>query len=270
MLIQVGDFEFTEVWDGVWYKKLADYPAVSDWEIRNIIEFMDYERMQGRECPIQCEDAALLAEIKAKIANRAKYLDALRPALITECTACPYRKGCETKLVCHTTSPENARSIFATGRLLSAVKARGIPGEQLMAESRNAANDPADYFDYVMLAWGNCQAGDRLVMERKLGRFPNEEDLSTGFTPGIRFYFRYDDLAQHPGCVFDGVLPMKIRDKILLEQYVLAIMIPAEIKTEVEALIPQGLQERVLYVANDCKDIWDWTEKIYTIATKLA
>ena len=56
-----------------------------------------------------------------------------------------------------------------------------IPGktlQQLMNESRNAANDPADYFEYIMFSWGNCQAGDRLVMERALGRFPDDEDLS--------------------------------------------------------------------------------------------
>lgn len=38
MLIKIGDFEFTEVWDRVLYKKLSDYPKVSDWEIRNLIE----------------------------------------------------------------------------------------------------------------------------------------------------------------------------------------------------------------------------------------
>lgn len=30
MLIQIGDFDFTEVWDGVLYKKLSHYPAISD------------------------------------------------------------------------------------------------------------------------------------------------------------------------------------------------------------------------------------------------
>ena len=98
----------------------------------------------------------------------------------------------------------------------------------------NAENDPADYFEYIMFAWGNCQAGDRLVMERKLGRFPDETDLSTYFSPGIRFYFKYDDLVKHPNTIFDGVLPMKVKDK-------------------------------VIYVENDCKDIWDWSEKVYRV-----
>lgn len=41
MLIKVGDFEFTEVWDGVLYKKLSNYPQITDWEIRNLIEIID-------------------------------------------------------------------------------------------------------------------------------------------------------------------------------------------------------------------------------------
>lgn len=32
MLIKIGNFEYTEVWDGVFYKKLSNYPKVSDWE----------------------------------------------------------------------------------------------------------------------------------------------------------------------------------------------------------------------------------------------
>ena len=100
--------------------------------------------------------------------NPEEYKNIPRPHLITECTACPYRKGCETEYVCHTTALENAFSIFQSGKLFSAVKARGIAAEQLMKESRDAAHDPADFFNYIMFSWGNCQAGDRLVMERQL------------------------------------------------------------------------------------------------------
>lgn len=32
MLIKIGNFEFTSVWDGVFYKKLSQYPKISDWE----------------------------------------------------------------------------------------------------------------------------------------------------------------------------------------------------------------------------------------------
>ena len=169
-----------------------------------------------------------------------------------------------TEFVCHTTSPENTRKILECGSLLSAVKARNLTVEELMAESRNAANDPADYFEYIMLAWGNCQAGDRLVMERKLGKFPDEQDLSKDFTPGVRFYFRYDDLVKHPGRVFDGVLPMKIKDEIVLKDWLYAMVIPVGVKLDV----PDDLKDRTIYVGNDCRDIWDWSEKVYQTIEK--
>ena len=269
MLIKIGNFDYTEVWDGVFYKKLSDYPNITDWEIRTIIEFIDYENRQGRECEIECDDKRVLNAIHRKLSKREKYIDTPRPKLITECTACPHRKGCVTEFVCHTTSPENAIRIFQSGKLLSARLTRGVPIEQLVNEKRNAANDPADYFDYVMLAWGNCQSGDRLVMERKLGRFPNETDLSTNFTAGIRFYFRYEDLVKHPQRVFDGVLPMKIKDEIDLSKWVYAIVIPSELRLEMEDVIPSELQNKVLYIENDCKDIWEWTEKVYTAIESL-
>lgn len=265
MQIKVGDCEFTEVWDGVLYKKLSRYPEISAWEMRTLIEFSEYEKNNGRECAVFCEDASLLNTIRKGMRNKAAYAAVPPPELITECTACPYRKGCVTEYVCHTSSVEDAKKIFSCGSLLSAVKARGLPGETLMLEKRNAAKDPADYFDYVMFSWGNCQAGDRLVMERSLGRFPDETDLSAGFHPGVRFYFRYDTLKEHPRRVFDGVLPMKIKDGILLSEWVHRIVIPEEAKPVLENIVPVALKNRVLYVRNDCKDIWDWSEKVYRL-----
>lgn len=265
MLIKIGDFEFTEVWDGVLYKKLSAYPQVTDWEIRTIIEFIDYENKYGRKCTIECDDNELLNIINEKIANRDKYLKIPRPKLLTECIACPYRKGCVTEFVCHTTSLDNAIRIFECGSLLSALNVRKVSVEELMNESRNAANDPADYFEYIMFAWGNCQAGDRLVMERQLGRFPDDEDLSVNFNPGVRFYFKYDELIKHPNTIFDGVLPMKVKDEVILSDWVYKIVIPAKLKDELEKYIPDNLRDRVLYIENDCKDIWDWSEKVYRI-----
>lgn len=263
MQIRIGGFEFTEVWDGVLYKNLSAYPNITPWELRTIIEFSEYEKCHGRECTVECEDRELLGTIQAALREPEAYRHVPRPALLTECTACPSRKGCVTDFVCHTTPPENAVKILKSGKLLSAVRARNLPVEVLMAESRNAARDPADYFEYVMLAWGNCQAGDRLVMERKLGRAPNETDLRADFTPGVRFYFRYEDLARHPGRVFDGVLPMKIKDEIILKDWLYAMVIPTALRGELDHRIPEDLRSRVIYIENDCRDIWDWSEKVY-------
>ncbi len=268
MIIKIGNFECTEVWDGVFYKKLSDYPDISDWEIRTIIEFIDYENKYGRKCTIECDDNELLNLINQKLENREAYSNVPRPKLLTECTACLYRKGCVTDFVCHTTSVENAIKIFECGKLLSALNARKVPVEELMNEKRNAANDPADYFEYIMLAWGNCQAGDRLVMERQLGRFPNDEDLSINFNPGVRFYFIYDELIKHPNTIFDGVLPMKVKDEIILSDWVYKIVVPVKLKSILEMHIPDNLKDRVIYIENDCKDIWDWSEKVYSIIEK--
>ena len=269
VLIKIRNEYCTEVWDGVFYKKLSHYPDITDWELRTICEFVSYEELHGRKCAIFCENRDLLNLINESLLNKDAYRNVSRPSLITECTACPIRKGCETEFVCHTTSVENAKSILSSGKLLSAVKARKISAEELMEENRNAANDPADYFEYIMFAWGNCQAGDRLVMERKLGRFPDEADLSIHFTPGIRFYFKYDDLVKHPNVIFDGVLPMKIKDELCLSDYIYAIVIPDILKEELGANIPENLKDCVVYLINDCSDIWEWSEKVYQCVESL-
>ena len=262
MKIQVGRFDFTEVWDGVLYKKLADYPRLNEWEKRCLAEFVCYERANGRLCPLMCEDRALKNEIEDALAAPEKLWQVPPPEKIQECTACR-QGGCLTRWVCHTASPENAKSILIGGMLLSAVRARGKAAEELMLEKRNAAHDPADYFHYVMLSWGNCQAGDRLVMERKLGRFPEERDLSDEFMPGVRFYFLYDRLSKHPDAVFDGVLPMKIRDGIVLKDWVEWIVIPGYLAGEMMPCIPEELWPRLKIVDHQGLDIWAWSEKVY-------
>lgn len=266
MLIKIGKFDCTECWDGVFYKSLSGYPNITDWEIQTILDFIAYEERYGRTCEIEAEEAVTDSIGKYKAAGKKR---AAVPPKITECTACPRYKGCMTDFVCHTSPVENAVKIFDCGSLLSPVLARGMSARELKAEKRNAANDPEDYFEYVMFAWGNCQAGDRLVMERKLGRFPDEDDLSTGFTPGVRFFFRYDELARHQGAVFEGVLPLKIKDGVALKDWVHAIVVPAVYREAVSGHIPRDLRERVHFVRNDCGNIWEWSEKVYEYVKKL-
>ena len=112
MTIKIIDKDFTEIWDGVFYKKLSNYPEISDWELRTIIEFIEYENKYNRTCKIECEDKNLLDKINKEISNPEKYKFIPRPKLITECTACPNIKGCDTEFVCHTTSLDNAKKIL--------------------------------------------------------------------------------------------------------------------------------------------------------------
>ena len=265
MIIKIGQFDITECWDGVLYKKLSDYPRITDWEIQTILDFIRYEKSNGRECPIEAEESIIRAIERYKT----EYENGVRispPNRITECTACHKYKGCMTDLVCHTSPLENAIKILDCGSLLSPVLARGISAKELQAEERNAANDPEDYFDYIMFAWGNCQSGDRLVTERKLGRFPTEEDLEKNFTPGVRFFFRYDELICHPNATFDGVLPLKVKDEVVLENRVSAIIVPEIYRNILEPHIKEALRSRIHYLNFDGEDIWEWSDKAYEYA----
>ena len=267
MVIKIGQFDITECWDGVFYKKLSQYPQITEWEIQTVLDFISYEASNGRNCEIEAKKEI----IEAIEHYRPTYDMGIRiqpPLKIEECTACPGYKGCMTDYVCHTSPVENAIRIFECGSLLSPVRARKMSSAELQREARNAANDPSDYFEYIMFAWGNCQAGDRLVMERKLGRFPDEKDLSEGFTPGVRFFFRYNDLVHHPGAVFEGVLPMKIRDEVILNDWVSAIIVPEIHRQEIDPAVPKELRARVHFLRNDCKDIWEWSEKVYEYVKK--
>ena len=262
MLIKIGQFDVTECWNGVFYKKLSRFPDITDWEIQTVLDFIEYEKANGRSCKIEAEKDI----IDAIDRYRRIYQSGVHiapPEKIEECTACPKYKGCMTDFVCHTTSVDNAIKILDCGSLLSPVLARRMSAEKLRTERRNAANDPADYFEYIMFAWGNCQAGDRLVMERKLGRFPDENDLSIGFTPGVRFFFRYDKLIKHTDAVFEGVLPLKVKNEVVLKDWVSAIIAPTNHYKALAVHIPEKLKSKVHFIPNNCKDIWEWSEKVY-------
>lgn len=263
MILNIANHDFPAIWDNVYYFALSDYPNISNWELKKLILFFDYEKKHNRETEIICENNEIIQVVHHALANPALFLSAQKPSVVTECTACK-QKGCLTDYLCHTSSIENAKEIFKCGKILSAVKARNKSGEELAQEPRNAAKDPPDYFDYLMMAWGNCQAGDRLVMERILGRFPNEFDLSVGFKPGVRFYFKYDSIETHKDFTNDGHHPAKIKNELSLSDYLYCCIIPESNRAEFDNIVPPVLVNRVFYIENDCKDIWDWSEKIYT------
>lgn len=262
MILNLNQHDFSIIWEGVYYKALADYPHLSDWEIKSILDFIQYEEDHNRQVTIKSDETELLKRLGKALQNPDAYKHVTKPNHITECTAC-LDKGCLTEYVCHTASLEHALKIFESGSLLSAVKARKLSADILAQEPRNAAKDPADYFDYVMFAWGNCQAGDRLVMERDLKRLPTEEDLSTGFSPGIRFYFKYEDLKNHPQAVMDGYHALKVKDEVQLAPFLHIIIAPKNHEHLINKVIPPALLKKVLYIEHDVKDIWEWSKKVY-------
>ena len=168
----------------------------------------------------------------------------------------------------HTTTIDTAISIFKIGQLLSAVKAFGRDAEELVLDSRNAASDPADYFDYIMFGWSNTTSGYRLAMERLLGRAPSEEELQEKFIPGVSFHFLYEELIQAPGYMFDGYHVAKIKDMLNLFSELYICIIPTHNKSQFENIIPTKIQDRVHYLDYAGEDLEEWTKKVYQVVLK--
>ena len=55
---------------------------------------------------------------------------------------------------------------------------------------------------------------------------------------------------------------ISLEDEIELKDWVYKIVIPTKIKTEVENFIPENLLNKIIYIEKNCKDIWEWTEKV--------
>ena len=88
MKLNIGNHEFTELWDGVLYKALSDYPNVSDNEMKDIIDFVNYEKNHGRKCEIEADRDDILQYVQKEMLNLDKYKNVRRPEIIRECTAC--------------------------------------------------------------------------------------------------------------------------------------------------------------------------------------
>lgn len=66
MKINIGNHAFTELWDGVLYKALSDYPIVSDNEMKDMIDFANYEKNHGRQCEIEADRKDILQYVQNK------------------------------------------------------------------------------------------------------------------------------------------------------------------------------------------------------------
>ena len=260
--IVIKELDATEVWDNVLYFRLENYPKITDYEMKCLIDFISYENMYERESIIECENKELLAFIYQELENKDWYKSVNVPKLIKLPLADKKRGGYLTKYVSHTTSIDATKKILKDGELKAPYLLGNQSLEELKNSNRNKANDPIDYFYYVMFAWGN-HMGDSLVMERSLKRFPNTYDLTINFKPGIRFIFKYDELKNHPNVVFDGVLPFKIKDSVSLKDYVYKIIVPKEYYPDLLGYAPQYLFDKIVYLSHKGMDIYKWNDLVY-------
>lgn len=249
MILNISNHEFTVIERDVFYFALPNYPNISVYELEDILAFIKYEKMYGRQTEIVCENATILAAVN----NAISHPETVKKALL------PDDDGL-TKFVYHATSIDATKKILSGGRLLSAAKVSGKSGTELAYEKRNSPwNDPPDYFEYIMFGWGDSPIGDYVVMSEK----PDSD-----FTPGVRFYFRWTDLIQHPGHVFDGYHPVKVKDEIILSNYLYACIVPEQYRIELDSYILPELAPKVYYLPQNELGITDWNDMVYDFITK--
>lgn len=289
VVITVADYDYCLSWkigSGITLRhyqlSLGNCPELSDWELQSLNEYLLYEIHQDRNVVIWCKSGqasqsihnsvagffnhknmTLEEFVKSKLASqpeRAKHI----PLELTRCQGCQEKK-CITDLVCHVTSVADAERILESGVILSAVRARNKSREELVRETRNAAGDPPDYFEYIMFTFGNCIAGDRLVMERALGRGPSQEELTEEFLPGVRFYFRYHDLVNHPGFCSDGYHLVKIKDRLELSPYLIAAVASKTASVLAKAASPEISRRLIFISSSPDNDLLSLSSQAYRI-----
>lgn len=290
-VVTIADYDFSISWRvgskvalRHYQCALGNYPEPSAWELRHLNEYLLYEIYHGRRIVIWCENVqtsksisssipqffqyenmGLSEFVKSKLATQPERVTDI-PRELTHCKGCQEKK-CITDLVCHVASVTTAGMILKSRLILSACKARNKSGQELALEQRNAAGDPPDYFDYVMFTFGNCIAGDRLVMERMLGTLPTQEELTTEFTPGVRFYFRYKDLLSHPRFRSDGYHYCKIKDMLELEPYLVVAIAPETASRELQQASSAKARKRLVFIdPATCIGLWSWSSRAYQVA----
>jgi hypothetical protein len=291
VVVTIADYDHSISWKVGSKKTLRHYQLtygtsreLSEWERQNLNEYCLYEIKHDRRVVIWCADAKTselvrnsihrffkhegmtLGEfVDLKLASQSERADSIPPSM-TRCQGC-LEKRCITDLVCHVTSVADAEGILESGVLLSACKARNKSGEELALEKRNAAGDPPDYFEYVMFTFGNCTAGDNLVMERTLGRSPLRDELAVEFHPGVRFYFKYVDMVRHPRFRSDGYHLCKIRDSLELGPYLIAAIAPEPALAALSRIASPRIRNSLAFVdPTDYSDLWSWSSKAYEVA----
>ena len=172
------------------------------------------------------------------------------------------------EFVYHATDVYAAQKILTDGKLLSATKVYGKTGEEIAFERRESEwKDPADFYEYIMFGWGTHLVGDYVVLSE---RFPCEEDLRKGnFNAGVRFYIRYDDIIKHKGHTFDGYHPIKVKDEILLSDYLFACIVPEQYKEQLDGCILQELLPKVHYLEQNGLCLQEWNDKVVAYIKKL-
>lgn len=242
---------------------VENWPVLSDWEIKMLLSLVLYESEHERKIAFWFGNEEAESSFLNAAGKPHEYAFVTPPDYINVCGACKHGK-CITEYVCYTAGLEEAKRIFEKGKILSLARLNNTSAEIMASNPTNYQGDPPDYFQYVPFTWGNCFFGDRTVLERILCRVIYEEDLRNFFSPTVKFFFRYDEIADVDGAVLDGYNPVKVRDGVPLSNLLVACIIPQEHKDGLKGYIPRELKNRIAFAdRSTCSTIWEWAETAY-------
>lgn len=249
LILEISKDGSTLLKNGVYHFVLTDYPNIQDWEWTGIQAFLCYEKSLGLSPEIVCENNDILSKAVAELQrlNGTEYFPPVEEAI--------------EEFVYHAADVNAAQKILASNRLLSSTRVYGRTGAELAFERRdNGWSDPADFYEYIMFGWGSHLVGDYVVLSED---FPNEDDFAAGnFDAGVRFYIKYNDIIKHKGHTFDGYHPIKVKEEIILSDYLYACIVPEQFKPQIDNCIPTNLTNKVYYLKQRGLSLPEWNDKV--------
>lgn len=262
--LAVGGLPFPHGANGVWRYRHAVRPeGATPLDHQAVTDFLAYERAHGRTATVVADRVLSEWEAWPRAAARPRPGD-----FATQCCTHVYPDGCGVGLVCHGTPATVAPRVLAQGVLCSAVAATGRDRDDLAAKS--TWGEPADYFEYVMLANGRCTAPEAVALSRVVGRDVVPSDLGAGYRPAVRFYFAWDALASRHDAVFDGVHPVKIHGQLPLDEVLVAAVVHASEEEVITAALSSAVRDRVVVLDVTEPRPDEWATAAFDAATKRA
>ena len=258
--LAVGSFAESGIFrvpDGPWafIFSLLDGQHPSDYERQVMRDFVGYERGQARKVALWVERDDLRPTIVtdavgASSMPRLEDREVL-PGGKARCFSGHQSGICGGGLVSHATTVGAAQQILNTGALLSKSGLTASASEDLAKES--GYGEPPEYFEYVMFWNGDCIGPEIVARVRHLGKetlaglTPQEMDK---VQPGVRFFFDPKDLVRHPDAAWDGAHTVKIKDKLDLPRYLVALVAPkyTEDGHEFTLRAPDPVSDRIAYI----------------------
>lgn len=135
----------------------------------------------------------------------------------------------------HSTTAAAWRAIEDSGELVARAFLPEGGGPSGMAEGDRVgsymAAEPPEFADYVMFGAVGGGETELVVASRQHGRF--DVDLDAPYEPGARLYLDNRAIIRDGLAVRDGLHAMKVRERLPLSRYLIAVVTPAD-------LVPDG------------------------------